>query len=230
MGLLPENHAERISWFTSRTALWTTNATAIGTTSAAVTDVSTKATAATAALAAQQTAQNAAKAATQTLFDAMDALTNAGNIVIEQVRTKARTAGEGVYPLANIPVPATGSPKPPPGQPTELVVTLTQTGALDMTWKCPNPVGASGTTYNIFRRVGETGEFTYIGGTGAREFTDESAPAGAALIMYKIQAVRSTAVGPWATFNVFLGVSSGGAAMITSVVETTPGGTPKMAA
>src|SRR5881227_1138280 len=99
MGLLPENHADRIAFFTSRTAGWTTNATAIGTTSTQVTDVTTKATAANAALAAQLAAQNAAKAATQNLFDAMDALTNAGNIVIEQVHTKSRTAGEGVYPL-----------------------------------------------------------------------------------------------------------------------------------
>src|SRR4051812_37664180 len=45
MGLLPENHADRISWFTSRTALWTSNSSAIGTTTAAITLVSTSATA-----------------------------------------------------------------------------------------------------------------------------------------------------------------------------------------
>ncbi|MEA2710799.1 MAG: hypothetical protein QOF78_3400 [Phycisphaerales bacterium] len=227
MGLLPENHAERIAFFTSRTALWTTNATAIGTTTTQVTDVTTKAAAATTALAAQLAAQNAAKAATQTLFDAMDALTNSGSIVIEQVRTKSRTAGEGVYPLANLPAPATPSPKPAPGQPTELVVSLTQTGAFDMKWKCPNPPGTQGTVYNVFRRVGSVGEYTFIGGSGVREFTDETVPSGAALIMYKIQAVRSTAVGPFATFNVFIGTGAGGATMITSVVETT---SPKMAA
>src|SRR4051812_1319044 len=88
MGLLPANHAARIAWFQSRIATWTTNATVIGTTTTQVTDVGTKATAAATALAAQETAQNAAKAATQTLLDAMDALTNSGNIVIEQVRTK----------------------------------------------------------------------------------------------------------------------------------------------
>ena len=36
----------------------------------------------------------------------------------------------------------------------------------------------------------------------------------------------NSVVGPFATFNVFLGVSSGGEAMIASVVNTTP----KMAA
>src|SRR4051812_20291607 len=110
MRLLPENYADRIAFFTSRTALWTSAATALGTTTAQVTDVATKATAASAALAAQILAQNAAKAATQTLVDAMTALTNSGNIVIEQVRTKARTAGDSVYPLANLPAPATPTP------------------------------------------------------------------------------------------------------------------------
>jgi hypothetical protein len=226
MGLLPENYAARITWFQSRIAIWTSNATAIGTTTTNVTDVDTRATAAADALAAQETAQNAAKAATQTLLNAMDALTNSGNIVIEQVRTKARTAGNGVYPLANIPAPATPTPTPPPGQPTDLKVKLDATGSLGLSWKCANPPGTRGTTYNVFRRIGAAGEFTYIGGTGAREITDETVPAGAALVMYQIQAVRSTAVGPWNTFNVFLGVDTGGGATVTSVVAATP----KMAA
>ena len=230
MGLLPKNHAACIAWFQSRTAIWTTNATAIGTTTTQVTDVDTKATAAADALAAQETAQNAAKAATQSLLDAMAALTNSGNVVIGQVRTKARTAGPGVYPLANIPAPGTPTPKPPPGQPTDLKVALDATGALNLSWKCANPPGASGTTYNVFRRVGTAGEFTYLGGTGVREITDETVPAGSALVMYKIQAVRSTSAGPWNTFNVFLGVDTGGAATVTSVAVAGGATTPKIAA
>ncbi len=222
MGLLPENHAARIAWFQSRNAIWTTNATAIGTTTTAVTDVAAKATTATTALAAQETAQNAAKAATDTLVNAMNALSNAGMAIVEQVRTKARSAGDGVYPLANIPAPATPTPVPPPGQPTDLQVTLDATGVLGLTWKCVNPTGGRGTVYNVFRRIGASGEFTFIGGSGMREFTDSMVPAGSPLVMYKIQAVRSTAVGPWNTFNVFLGVDTSGATMITSVVETRP--------
>jgi hypothetical protein len=94
----------------------------------------------------------------------------------------------------------------------------------------PQPAGHEGTIYNIFRRVGDSGEFAFIGGSGVREFTDETVPSGAALIMYKIQAVRSTAVGPYATFNVFIGTGAEGAAMVTSVVETTPPTSPKLAA
>src|SRR5687767_12341179 len=174
MGLLPENNSDRIAWFTSRTALWTTNATAIGTSTTQITAVSTAATAASAALAAQITAQNAAKAATETLNEAMRTLTNSGNIVIEQVRTKARSSGDSVYPLANIPAPATPTPKPAPGKPTNLQVTLDETGVLFLKWKCSNPPGTQGTIYQVWRKIGATGALTYLGGTGSKDFVDDS--------------------------------------------------------
>lgn len=217
MGLLPENNAARIAWFQTRTTLWTTNATAIGTTSTQVTDVVTKAAAAATALAAQETAQNVAKAATATLGDAMDALTNSGNIVIEQVRTKARTAGEGVYPLANIPAPATPSPKPAPGTPTDLSVTLDATGVLNLAWKCANPAGTTGTMYQVWRQIGTDGALVYLGGAGEKKFADDTLAAGSNNVIYQIQAVRSTAVGAWATFLVKFGVSAGGMSMVKSV-------------
>ena len=226
MALLPENHAARIAFLQSRIATWLSNATAIGTTSALVNDVQTKCTDAAAALAAQQTAQNAAKSATQVLFEKMDALTNAGMIVIEQVRTKSRTAGDGVFALADLPAPSGPSPKPAPGKPTDLNVTLSETGALDLKWACPNPAGTQGTIYNVWRSV-DGGALELVGGVGTKAITDDTLPAGSSVVMYQIQAVRSTAVGPWATFNVKFGVSSTGAATIASV---TPGGAPKIAA
>ena len=84
------------------------------------------------------------------------------------------------------------------------------------------------TTYNVFRSTtGAIGDFTYVGGTGVRKITDETAPSGFPLLVYRIQAVRSTQVGPWASFNVVFGVGSTGSTMIASV---TPVATPKMAA
>src|SRR5688500_13460194 len=115
MGLLPENHAARIAFFQSRLDLWNTNSVAMGSNAPSVADVATAVTAASDALSAMQTAHNAAKTATQTLFQAMDGLTNKGNVVIEQVRTKSRTSGDSVYNLADLPVPATPTPKAPPG-------------------------------------------------------------------------------------------------------------------
>ncbi len=228
MGLLPEKHADRIAWVQSRTSLWTTNATAIGTTTTQVTDVVTKAAAAASALSAQEVAQNAAKAATDTLKAAMTAMTNSTMIVVEQVRTKARTSGDSVYPLANIPVPAVPGPRPAPGKPFDLKVTLDETGILVLNWKCTNPQGTSGTIYQLWRRIGFDGEFVYIGGSGTREFTDETLPAGSSMVTYQIVAWRSTTQGPAAQFNVNFGVGPSGLGM--TVASVTPEETAKLAA
>ena len=123
------------------------------------------------------------------------------------------------------------SPVPAPGTPGSFKVTLGGDGSLDLTWKCNNPAGSSGTIYQVFRRTTAEGEFEYLGGSGSKSFLDTTVPAGATAVTYKIQAVRSTAVGPWAQFNVNFGTSGGGggAAMMTASVGETPGG-PKMAA
>ena len=153
----------------------------------------------------------------------MTALTNSGNVVVEQVRTKARTAGAGVYPLANIPAPATPGPRPAPGKPTDFVATLDESGALALRWKCPNPAGSGGTIYQIYRRTTPAGEFAYLGGSGTKAFVDTTLPAGSAAVTYQLQAVRSTGTGPWAQFNVNFGTGTGGGTMMTtSVVEGTP--------
>lgn len=217
MGLLPENHAARIAWFQSRESLWTTNATAIGTTSAAVTDVAAKATAAADALAAQEVAHNAAKASTATLINAMDALTNAGMAVVEQVRTKARSAGPGVFPLANIPGPAIPTPVGAPGTPSDLVAELLPGGAVSLTWKANNPPGCKGVIYQVGRQDDQAGEFKYLGGSGERKFIDATIPAGTSTCIYRIQGVRTTAVGNIQEFVVRFGAASGNGANSLSV-------------
>lgn len=225
--LLSRNHAERIAFFANHIAPWSAQATNIGTTAGAVTDLDTKTQAAAAALADQQQKKDAAEAATLALFNAIDVMTNAGMAIVEQVHTKARSAGNGVYALAVLPEPATPSPKAAPGKPTDLVVTLDESGVLNLKWKCPNPAGTSGTMYQIWRRIGGSGDFTYVGGVGEKKFVDDTLPAGSSAVTYQMQAVRSTSHGPWAQFNVNFGVSTGGA-MTASVTETQP--SPKMAA
>jgi hypothetical protein len=203
MALLPKNNADRVAFFNTRTGLWTTNATAIGTTTTAVTALSSLITTASSALAAQTTAQNAAKAATDAVKNAMDAMTNAGMAIIEQVRTKARSAGDSVYPLANIPAPATPSPTPAPGTPNNFSATLNADGSLTIEWKCASPGG--GVTYQVYRRVTPTGDFAYQANTGLKKFDDSTIPAGSSQVTYQVRAVRSTAAGAWAQFNVNFG-------------------------
>ncbi|HEX3355954.1 MAG TPA: hypothetical protein VHS31_03140, partial [Tepidisphaeraceae bacterium] len=122
---------------------------------------------------------------------------------------------------AQIPAPATPSPKPAPGTPSNFKVSLDGNGALNLAWKCNNPAGTSGTIYQVWRRIGGVGDFSYLGGTGDKTFIDDTLPAGSSSVTYQVQAVRSTAVGAWAQFNVNFGVGGSGA-MITSVTESAP--------
>ncbi len=115
-------------------------------------------------------------------------------------------------------------PVGPPGTPTSFKVELLADGSVKFKFKCANPAGATGTQYQVWRRVGLAGEFTFLGGTGPKEFTDASIPAGTSQVTYQLQATRSTAIGPWAQFNVNFGVGSAGE-MTASVSES-----PKLAA
>lgn len=230
MTVLPKNLVDRLQFCENHLSIFGQNAVAIGTSQASVTAMGVKTVAARAALQAQAQAQDAAKAATNNLNLAMAALTDSVSDIIKQIKTQAAIVGPSVYSLAEIPAPATPSPTPAPGKPTDLTVTLDDTGALNLKWKCPNPAGTSGTIYQIARRIGATGELEYIGGTGKKSFLDTTLPAGAATVMYQIQAVRSTSAGPAAQFIVNFGVSGGGTGagtMTASVSETTP---TKMAA
>lgn len=221
MGLLPDTKVGKIEWTELRVSPWTSNAVAMGSSTSAVSAWSTKVTTARTAYNTQQAAQEAAKVATNNLNIAIDALMVDTASIIKSVRSKADVAGNGIYSLASIPVPATPAPKPAPGKPSNLVATLSETGVIDLAWRCANPEGTSGTLYQIWRQIGEAGEMVYLGGSGEKEFADDTLPAGSMNVMYQLQAVRSTAVGPFATFNVKFGVGAGGATTAT-VTERAP--------
>lgn len=225
--VLPRTRLGRVQFCEQHNTPFSTNAVAIGTTSTAVTDLATKTTAARAAYNAQQAARNAARSATNAYNLAVAAMTSAVADILKQVKTKAAISGDSVYSLADIPVPATPSPKPPPGTPTDFVATLNPDGSLNLKWRCPNPPGASGTMYQVSRRLGLSGDFAPIGASGTRSFVDATVPAGTPVVTYQIQAARSTAVGLAAQFVVNLGVGAAGE-VTASVVST--GGAPKLAA
>ena len=110
----------------------------------------------------------------------------------------------------------THAPKGPPGAVSNFKVQLEGNGAPTLKWTSDNPPGTQGTMYQIWRKIGD-GAFTYCAGTGAKTFTDNNVPVGTSSITYQIQAVRSTAGGPWAQFNVNFG--TGGE---TSVTQSQP--------
>ncbi len=132
---------------------------------------------------------------------------------------KASTAGESVYSLAQVTPPATPTNIGPLGKPSGFTCELGTTGALNLTWKNTNPRGATGAVYQIWRRIGGVGEFTYLGGVGSKKFTDTTVPVSSTQVQYQIQAVRSTSMGEFALFIVNFGSDTGAT---TTVVEGTP--------
>jgi hypothetical protein len=212
MAVVPDKQIEKVQFYENHSEPFTEHATAIGVTSTEVTDLVTKTAAARAAYDAQQTARQAAKAATESFDNAARAMGIAGAALLKKIRAKAEQTGNpDVYTLAQIPAPPTPSARPAPGTPTNLTIKLDGNGALILKFKCSNPAGTSGTMYQIYRSVGD-GEFQYLGGCGEKRYVDATVPAGATKLTYQIQAVRSTAVGMWATFNVNFGTNAGGGA------------------
>ena len=170
-------------------------------------------------------ARIAAKDATLALKNAVAAMDIAAQGIIKQVRAKAETTGNpDVYTLASIPAPATPSVIGAPGTPEALKVTLNPDGSIKMAWKCANPAGSHGTLYHVFRSTtGAANDYAFVGGSGLREFTDQTAPSGQAILYYKIQAVRTTAIGVAGEFMVRFGTGAGGGISVTTIA-------PKLAA
>jgi hypothetical protein len=227
MAVVPNTSNGKIEFFDSKTGAsgpWSLNSVAIGTTAGAVTGLATKVSTAKTKLAAAVSAKEASKNATAEFNAAVRDMAGAGADIIKQIRAKAATDGDGVYFLAQIPAPATPSPVPPPGKPTDFTVALSEGGGLTLKWKCPNPPGAQGPVYQVSRRTGATGDFALVGATGTRQFVDDTVPAGVASVTYRVVAIRTTAQGPEALLTVCFGVTGAGEAT-ASVVQA-----PKLAA
>lgn len=215
MSALPRGKVERIEFAEDHVAPWTSNSVAIGSDAATVSAWSSKVTAARAAYEAQRAAKQAAKAATNEFHVSLQAMVDATADIIREIRTKAGFSGDAVYTLAEIPAPKIPGPIAAPGKPVEVEPSLLENGAIKLTWKCVNPVGCVGVVYQVWRRLGIDGAFVCLGSAGAKEFIDDSLPAGTAQVTYQLQAQRSTSVGPWAQYTVNFGVT-------TTVTEGTP--------
>jgi hypothetical protein len=231
MSIVPNTDIGKLTFYEAHIAGWTSNATQIGLVAADCTALSGLITSARKAYDNQQTALQAARAATMNMHNAVLAMHALGSADIAKIKAYADTThNPNVYPLASIPAPASPSPVGPPGTPTDFSVSLTQDGAVVLKWKCANPAGASGTVYEVRRRIESEGTFAYLGSVGSKTFTDDTLPAGSSGVTYQITAIRSTKRGDPAQFNVNFGVGGGGGMFIASTSEGTGNGTMKMAA
>ncbi len=105
----------------------------------------------------------------------------------------------------------TPEPMPAPGTCSNFKVELLGDGSIQQTWKANNPAAMSGVTYQVWRRLGSEGEFSFLGATGEKKFIDSTIPVGTAQAQYQIRGIRPTSAGAWAQFNVNFTTEIGGA-------------------
>ncbi len=114
-----------------------------------------------------------------------------------------------------ITVPANRRPGGEPGTPYMLGASLTSTGNLVLKWKNKN---AAGCVYFLYRALNGGTNFDALGGTGNKQFTDATIPAGTSRLQYQIQAVRPTGKSQFA----ILDVAFGNGETSISVTESAP--------
>lgn len=218
MGTYPTSpRAAFIEWAVNHGDLFVGNAAQIGLTAAQATAFKNDAMTAQAADRDLSVVRQSARTATNIANDATSALRSRARATIGLIKAFAEsTNNPQVYNLAEIPPPADPTTLPPPGQPTDLNVVLDPTsGALSISWKAQNPVGASGTSYIIRRRTSMAGTFEFIGVTGTRKFVDSTFLAGPDMVQYTVQGQRSDSAGPVSqiltiNFGRVMGAGAGG--------------------
>lgn len=215
---VPRKLEEFMTFLTAHANLWDVNHTALGLSTSQTQAYKTAATGAQALYATQVAAQEAAKSAT---IKQQVATASVRTMTADLIRSIIAFADQqadpaAVYALGQIAPPSPATPIAPPGTPSDFVCTLMPTGELELSWKCPNPEGATGTVYEVKRRIG-SGGVTYVGVTGERKFTDDTVPSSAAVpgVTYFITGVRSTARGVTSQFLVSFGIGGGGISTVS---------------
>lgn len=230
MAIVPDSRIGKITFYEAHATLWKDHALELGLDVDDATKLLDATTQARAAYNDSIQARDAAKAATQDFYTDTAAMATLGSAMLATIKSFAETTqNPGVYSIAQIPPPAAPSPIPAPGTPMDFTVLLSQSGAIELRWKCNNPPGSVGTIYECRRRIGGTGSpFVFIGASGVRSFTDDTLPSGSTGVTYELTAVRSTRRGLPAQFNVNFGI--GGDGVTFARVENAPTVPVKLAA
>lgn len=212
-----------IEWCQSHEEIFTDHAAAIGLTPAQALAFKNATQKAVDDVKAQNIAREQAAVATARTADSVGDLRELAGLTVRTIRAFAENSANPavVYNTAAIPAPGPATPAPPPAQPTDLTVTLDAAdGNLVLRWKASNPVGTSGTSYIIRRRLPGESEFAFLGVSGRKEFIDSTLIAGPDSVQYTVQGQRADSSGPLsAIFTVSFGRAPGGG-MMASVAAT----------
>jgi hypothetical protein len=207
MPIVPENTTPRINWYRAHIGKWIENAGALGLTSEQLDALDDAITAAAQKQAAQIATQQAARTATASLKAAMEKLSQLGGKAMVQIKATAANQGDEAYSLALVPRPQQPAPISEPGMPTRFRISLNAVGWIDLSWKCKNPRGSSGTMYEVERRIAgqHNDQFVFLGTVGKKKFLDDTIPPGTPSALYRVTAIRSTRRGKSAVFPIHLG-------------------------
>lgn len=210
--VIPQPKMDYLLFCQTHITPWTDHAAAIGLTAPMVEAWKSLYTEAQASWNAAKEAREAAKGATM-VSDQNIALSRASTAeLVRLIKNYALTQNDPmVYALAQIPAPLPPSSLPPPAQPTDLRAALnTEDGSLTVRWKANNAKGVTSVVYYIRRRIGLAGAWEPVSAVGGRVFTDDTVPAGSAIVQYQVQGQRGTQLGPVsATMTIFFGVGGG---------------------
>ncbi len=230
MGTFPTApRAAFLAWAQTHAPVFVDNDSLIGLTEPQALSFQTAYNNAATAVQQQDAAISAAKAATTNANEKVGILRRSATLTTRMIRTFAEnTNNPNVYAIAQIPPPADPGVAPPPAKPIDLSVELNNSsGALVLRWKASNPVGTSGTSYLVKRKLPTQSAFIFLGITGEKKFVDESFTAGPDSVQYIVQGHRAGSEGPESNvFTVNFGKAPGGG--LTATVTDEGGGEQAM--
>lgn len=195
MAVLPEQINERIMWFEQRIASWIATPAAIGLTAAQCTALDLAIKAARNAYNAAAAARIAAKNATIGQATNVRSMTALGSDALRFIKAYAEAQPNPltVYQAASVPPPAPATPPGPPVPPTDVTGDPNADGTVTVKWKGST---AYQTFFTVWRRVGNSTQWTQVGSVATKSFLDDSVPAGSPSVTYVIRSQRNTQVSP----------------------------------
>lgn len=189
MSVLPDQINDRIEWFEQRITSWIASPTSIGLTASQCQALDDAIKTARDNYDAAQLARIASKNATLGQRSAVNSMTNLGSDALRFIKAyaNAQPNPNAVYQAASVPPPATPTPSGPPKVPTDVIADPNADGTVTIKWKGST---ANQTFFSVWRRVGNSTQWTQIGSVATKSFIDASVPAGSPTVTYFIRAQR----------------------------------------
>lgn len=232
MGVLPESTVEFMNFCEAHVPVWESSPTGLGLTAAMVLQFKNATDSMRAKYEAAQSARQASKAATTAQNAQITAARRLAADLVRQIKAFAamQPVPAAIYALAEIPEEQPPQPAAPPGVPTNILVTLLPTGAVQVFWEADNASASTGGFFNISRKLPGQAAFSVLtGATGTTSqgrtmsFIDTTVPASAAGlgVQYVIQGRRGELVGEASpAFTVQFGADEGGTLVVTGGART----------